>query len=324
MESIYILLLESDKYYVGITKDISKRLTQHFSGLGSAWTSMYKPIKIIETIKDCDVFDEDKYTKKYMHKYGIDNVRGGSYSTIELNSETKKMLQIEFNTIDKKCFLCERIGHFTKDCIMNDISKVNEKLARIDERYSIIKKQLSIYQQLETLTQELKMKVKLHTKELNIITLVKEFINDSNNYIYGTIHKRSEKRPGCTPHAHNGKIWFIPDCRSASHEEECKFISPCGLFRCHCKFVSQTSRNIIPLHIANDLFRKYQLGRIYDFEIDNVKMLEIYVMDDLNNAITRLREIHDLESKDFIINEGHKLMHEKNALLLSLCKEYIE
>jgi hypothetical protein len=35
-------------------------------------------------IKNCSSFDEDKYVKEYIAKYGIDKVRGGSYVTNDL------------------------------------------------------------------------------------------------------------------------------------------------------------------------------------------------------------------------------------------------
>ena len=46
---------------------------------------MYKPNRLIELVPDCDNFDEDKYTIKYMAKYGIDNVRGGTFCKITLS-----------------------------------------------------------------------------------------------------------------------------------------------------------------------------------------------------------------------------------------------
>ena len=42
----------------------------------------YKPIEIVEIIPNCDNYDEDKYTKIYMDKYGVDKVHEGSYCTI--------------------------------------------------------------------------------------------------------------------------------------------------------------------------------------------------------------------------------------------------
>jgi predicted GIY-YIG superfamily endonuclease len=67
---IYILELESNKYYIGKTTNPEFRLETHFDGSASAWTNKYKPVKIIEIFGGCDNFDEDKYTLKYMEKYG--------------------------------------------------------------------------------------------------------------------------------------------------------------------------------------------------------------------------------------------------------------
>ena len=68
---IYILKLEQNKYYVGKTDNPQIRRDNHFNSNGSSWTRKYKPIEVIDVINDCDEFDEDKYTKKYMQSYGI-------------------------------------------------------------------------------------------------------------------------------------------------------------------------------------------------------------------------------------------------------------
>lgn len=95
MMYIYILQLEKGKYYVGKTKNPYFRLESHFYSSGSEWVILYKPIRILELIADCDDYDEDKYTLIYMDKYGIDNVRGGSFTTIELDKSTKNQLKNE-------------------------------------------------------------------------------------------------------------------------------------------------------------------------------------------------------------------------------------
>jgi len=90
MVFIYILLLELNKYYIGKTNNPDIRLDSHFNSNGSEWTKIYKPIKVYEIIPNCDSYDEDKYTLKYLEKEGIDNVRGGSFSQIKLSDEQIK------------------------------------------------------------------------------------------------------------------------------------------------------------------------------------------------------------------------------------------
>ncbi len=90
--NIYILKLEHGKYYVGKSDDVMKRYQQHLCGNGSAWTRRYKPISLEKTIEGVSSFEEDKITKEYMSKYGIENVRGGSYVEIELDDIQKESL----------------------------------------------------------------------------------------------------------------------------------------------------------------------------------------------------------------------------------------
>jgi len=92
------------------------RIENHFDSTGSIWTKKYKPINIYQIIPDCDKYDEDKYTKIYMEKFGIDNVRGGSFSQINLSKVTKKFIQRCIDTSNDICYICSQSGHFVKDC----------------------------------------------------------------------------------------------------------------------------------------------------------------------------------------------------------------
>lgn len=81
---VYILKLEDDCWYIGITHDLNKRLGQHWSGEGAKWTKLHKPISVERVIfpADGDTIENDT-TKEYMEKYGKDKVRGGSWCRVE-------------------------------------------------------------------------------------------------------------------------------------------------------------------------------------------------------------------------------------------------
>ena len=92
------------------------RYQQHLSGSGSAWTRKYKPISLEKTIANVSSFEEDKVTKEYMSKYGIDKVRGGSYVEIELSEFHTAALKMEIWAAKDLCTQCGRSGHFVKNC----------------------------------------------------------------------------------------------------------------------------------------------------------------------------------------------------------------
>ena len=116
MVFIYILQLENKKYYIGKTSNPDFRLGQHFNSSGSQWTKKYKPYKVIEIIPNCDNFDEDKHTLKFMEKYGINNVRGGTFCELKLNKDNIETIKKMINGSTDKCYICGENGHFAKDC----------------------------------------------------------------------------------------------------------------------------------------------------------------------------------------------------------------
>lgn len=116
MVFIYALLLENNKYYIGKTNNPKFRLNAHFNNEGSIWTKIHIPIQINEIIPDCDDFDEDKITIKYMKKYGIDNVRGGSFCSKVLSHNDKIIIQKMINSSCNLCYNCGKIGHYFSEC----------------------------------------------------------------------------------------------------------------------------------------------------------------------------------------------------------------
>ncbi len=131
MVYIYILELENNKYYIGRTKNPNFRLDQHFNSAGSIWTKKHKPIKIVDIISNCDNFDEDKYTLKYMEKYGINNVRGGIFCKLVLDKNEIAIIRKFINGSSDNCYICGNNGHFAKECNRKYISK--KSIDKIEE-----------------------------------------------------------------------------------------------------------------------------------------------------------------------------------------------
>jgi predicted GIY-YIG superfamily endonuclease len=87
---VYILLLDGRKFYVGITRDMGKRWRRHtrdeeYMRFGALWTRKYPPLAVIRTLivdsQEEAVRHEKNTTIWLMHKYGVDNVRGGPWWT---------------------------------------------------------------------------------------------------------------------------------------------------------------------------------------------------------------------------------------------------
>ena len=122
----YVLRLSSGKYYVGKTDNMDRRWKEHLTGTGSAWTSKYPPIAIEKTIRNASPFEEDKVTKEYMNKYGIDNVRGGSYVTEKLDINQRYSINQEIRQATGCCTRCGESGHFVKSCYARTTLKGEE------------------------------------------------------------------------------------------------------------------------------------------------------------------------------------------------------
>ena len=101
---LYVLKLEKDKYYVGITSQtVEKRFNEHKTGIRAAnWTKKYKPVQIIHSRQlgvmnkaDAEAI-ENKTVREYINTYGINRVRGGDIT------ETIDLFIFRRNIIDKQ------------------------------------------------------------------------------------------------------------------------------------------------------------------------------------------------------------------------------
>jgi cellular nucleic acid-binding protein len=135
--NIYILKLTNNKYYVGKTDNLERRIQEHLNGTASTWTKKYKLIDVEDIIRNASSFDEDKYTLQYMDKYGVDNVRGGQYATEALDERQRDNIQKSLWANNDCCNQCGRKGHFINNCKFT--SDINGKSIKIQKDNSKIK-----------------------------------------------------------------------------------------------------------------------------------------------------------------------------------------
>ncbi len=196
MVYIYVIKLQQNKFYIGKTSNPQFRLENHFSSQGSEWTRLYKPICLEALIPDCDDYDEDKYTRMYMDKYGVDNVRGGSYTQVVLDKTTKEHLIRMSNGTNDRCFSCGKQGHFAKDCRIQQVAKVSfENLLK--SKPIVMREEYKKYIELLKTLQSYKIKVGdiiLNNKEK--YDTLKELLDDADIVLNNFDEKAFSTRRG--------------------------------------------------------------------------------------------------------------------------------
>jgi GIY-YIG catalytic domain len=117
MSKLYILRLEREKYYVGTTIHPLKRLEAHQNGTASAWTKRYKPVDLILVQETPDPFvEEDMMTIQLMDEYGIENVRGGPYSKVDLTTNEVHAIEQRLRHLNNTCLVCGSSQHYAEEC----------------------------------------------------------------------------------------------------------------------------------------------------------------------------------------------------------------
>jgi predicted GIY-YIG superfamily endonuclease len=118
---IYILRLRSPpgeppRYYVGSAVDYEDRVRAHFAGAGAAFTKKYPPVELVE-VRAGDRYDEEAATRRLMAERGIEFVRGGAYTRVQLPPEDVFTLQHEIWAAAGRCTNCGRDNHFVATCL---------------------------------------------------------------------------------------------------------------------------------------------------------------------------------------------------------------
>lgn len=74
--TLYVLECRGGRYYVGFTRQLAKRLAQHFSGEGAKFTRIFRPLRLLRTLPGSGEEAEYLLYVKYAKRYGTARVGG--------------------------------------------------------------------------------------------------------------------------------------------------------------------------------------------------------------------------------------------------------
>lgn len=129
MNNIYIIKCIHNKYYIENIKNIKEIEDIFTNKYNNKFIKKYTPMKIIDIIEDKQELIDD-YVKRYMGKYGYDNVRGGIYNQLFLDKLQIKKISNEINftsieeqieeTYNKSNWLIEEDRYIYENFIKNN------------------------------------------------------------------------------------------------------------------------------------------------------------------------------------------------------------
>lgn len=202
---IYILLLQYHKFYIGTTNDPLFNINDH---INNQWTNKFEPVKILDIISNCKNGDENNYTLKYMYNFGINNVRGGKFSQMNLSEEEINNITLIINStnfnINYNC------NDYKLEDFMNNLDSkdLNTKLKELNILYNElleikefifdtelislddldqIKREAKIEKELRKLYNELRLlekRIELKNIELTSQKKINNIYKNKNNYEY--------------------------------------------------------------------------------------------------------------------------------------------
>jgi predicted GIY-YIG superfamily endonuclease len=119
-DQVYILELAKGRVYVGKTHNVDKRVAQHTSGVGAAFTKVFPPtgnlLDRLGKVRGCGDAAERDETIRYMLLRGINNVRGWRYTQLNLSKDEVEDAELNIRELFNLCRRCGNGGHFITQC----------------------------------------------------------------------------------------------------------------------------------------------------------------------------------------------------------------
>jgi hypothetical protein len=138
-KTLYVIVLENEKWILHLSNRSEPEKIFMECKLLYSFTKNNNPLRIHESINITSELEVDMYVKKYMAFYGIENVRGGSYSNEFLADHLMRTLyhelgysfpiiETELDIIENIMNNCECLPNLPKNDIEKLKSNVEEKI----------------------------------------------------------------------------------------------------------------------------------------------------------------------------------------------------
>lgn len=144
---LYAIELQNRKVFLHVCPQVNSNHLFPECEVMFSFVKKNPPIRLLNEIEIDDVLRVDYYVKFFMRHYGIDNVRGGSYSDEVISEVLLAALQTEigatFDDYKKRIDLYKDIQHFYKTHKINkteEIAKLGQKLENFQARQDLMKK----------------------------------------------------------------------------------------------------------------------------------------------------------------------------------------
>ena len=116
---VYVLELSEGNFYVGKSEDIESRISQHEKDSGASWTKKHPIIGRVDTITqkmdDLESWERAE-TLELAHKYGIEKVRGHTWTQKILTEQKKNEFISQIRERKDLCRKCGSPGHMISSC----------------------------------------------------------------------------------------------------------------------------------------------------------------------------------------------------------------
>lgn len=104
---IHILKLEENKFFIVQSKQNVIKTINNFKKI-SDWIQKYPYRSIMKEDLDPNQYSVNIWTLKYIEKFGLDNVRGGSFYQLNLSDKQKDLINYNLNLYIKICIQCNK------------------------------------------------------------------------------------------------------------------------------------------------------------------------------------------------------------------------